>query len=438
MPKTEIDYSSTIIYKITCKDPTIKDLYVGHTTNFVQRKYSHKQGCVNPNASNYKCKLYETIRTTGGWTNWTMEIINFFNCRDHYEARIKEQEYFVLLNATLNSIEPLPKPTEVIPKNTFIKEIATANIDKYSCNICNYTTSKQSDYKKHLRTAKHIRNENDSRLSQKVANVYECTCGKIYKYDTGYYRHKKTCIHDVSVEPITQESLHTETNWIEIIQMLIKENQEIRNAMITQTNTMVEQHKAMTEQNKTLTEIVKNQQPSNTNTNSHNTISHNNNYNITMFLADKCKDAQNMSEFIEVVKSKVDMMQIYEHGYVNGISKLFIDELKSMEVTERPLHCTDERRNTFYVHNNDAWNKDEDLKDTKKAISHISQTNLQQCVDWSKNVPDGDAEREDHITKSISLCKQACSGDDKNTEKIIKNISKEIPLNKQVISDILV
>ena len=309
---------------------------------------------------------------------------------------------------------------------------------KYSCNICNYTTSKQSDYKKHLRTAKHIRNENDSRLSQKVVNLYECTCGKIYKYDTGYYRHKKTCIHDVSVEPITQESLHTETNWIEIIQMLIKENQEIRNAMITQTNTMVEQHKAMTEQNKTLTEIVKNQQPSNTNTNSHNTISHNNNYNITMFLADKCKDAQNMSEFIEVVKSKVDMMQIYEHGYVNGISKLFIDELKSMEVTERPLHCTDERRNTFYVHNNDAWNKDEDLKDTKKAISSVSQTNLQQCVDWSKNVPDGDAEREDHITKSIQICKQACSGDDKNNEKIIKNISKEIPLNKQVISDILV
>jgi hypothetical protein len=307
---------------------------------------------------------------------------------------------------------------------------------KYYCNICNYTTSKQSDYKKHLSTAKHIRNENDSHLSQKVANVYECRCGKIYKYDTGYYRHKKTCNHDVSVESITQEPLHTETNWIEIIQMLIKENQEIRNAMITQTNTMVEQHKALTEQNKTLTEIVKNQQPSNTN--SHNTNSHNQNYNITMFLADKCKDAQNMSEFIEVVKSKVDMMQIYEHGYVNGISKLFIDELKSMQVTERPLHCTDERRNTFYVHDNDAWNKDEDLKDTKKAISHVSQTNLQQCVDWSKNVPDGDAEREDHITKSISLCKQACSGDDKNNEKIIKNISKEIPLNKQIISDILV
>ena len=317
-----------------------------------------------------------------------------------------------------------------------IQTNASKNASQYTCEKCNFICSKQSNYNAHLMTRKHQMIPNDT--SATIEKKYKCHCGCTYKYSSGYYRHKKSCIHDVYVEPVAKEPLHTETNWIEIIQMLIKENQEIRNAMLIQTNTMVEQHKALTEQNKTLTEIVKNQQPSNTNTNSHNTNSHNQNYNITMFLADKCKDAQNMSEFIEVVKSKVDMMQIYEHGYVNGISKLFIDELKSMQVTERPLHCTDERRNTFYVHNNDTWNKDEDLKDTKKAISHISQTNLQQCVDWSKNVPDGDAEREDHITKSISLCKQACSGDDKNNEKIIKNISKEIPLNKQIISDILV
>jgi len=302
---------------------------------------------------------------------------------------------------------------------------------QYICEHCNFICSYQSNYNVHLSTQKHI---NKLNATPKNADDYKCQCGCIYKHSSSYYRHIKSCTYikpDPNPdEPIEHLSIQTDSpDLYAIIQMLIKENQEIRNLVVTQTNNLFEQ-------NKTLTEIVKNQQPSNTN--SHNTISHNNNYNITMFLADKCKDAQNMSEFIEVVKSKVDMMQIYEHGYVNGISKLFIDELKSMEVTERPLHCTDERRNTFYVHDNDAWNKDADLKDTKKAISHVSQTNLQQCVDWSKNVPDGDAEREDHITKSISLCKQACSGDDKNNEKIIKNISKEIPLNKQVISDILV
>ena len=81
MPKLEIDYSNTIIYKITCKDESIKEVYVGHTTNFVQRKHLHKN--CSYNISN-KLKLYETIRKYGGWNNWTMEIISFFNCLDNY------------------------------------------------------------------------------------------------------------------------------------------------------------------------------------------------------------------------------------------------------------------------------------------------------------------------------------------------------------------
>ena len=114
MPKTLIDYSNTVIYKITCNDTSIKDVYVGHTTNFVQRKYAHKQNCINSKSTNHKCKLYSIIRANGGWTNWTIEIVQIFNCNDHYEARIKEQEYFILLNATLNSIETMPKPKPAV------------------------------------------------------------------------------------------------------------------------------------------------------------------------------------------------------------------------------------------------------------------------------------------------------------------------------------
>ena len=114
MPKVDIDYSNTIIYKITCKDSNVKDVYVGHTTNFVQRKHAHKQACNNVKNPT-PCKLYQVIRSNGGWKNWFMEIVGFFNCNDHYEARQKEQEYFLLLNATLNSIEPMPKPKVVIP-----------------------------------------------------------------------------------------------------------------------------------------------------------------------------------------------------------------------------------------------------------------------------------------------------------------------------------
>mgnify|MGYP003347100002 CR=1 FL=1 len=114
MPKIIIDYSNTIIYKIFCKDPNVSDIYVGHTTNFVQRKHAHKQNSMNSKSPCYDLKLYKIIRDNGGWDNWCMEIVNFFNCKDSYEARKKEQEYFILLKATLNSNEPLPL---VKPKN---------------------------------------------------------------------------------------------------------------------------------------------------------------------------------------------------------------------------------------------------------------------------------------------------------------------------------
>ena len=304
---------------------------------------------------------------------------------------------------------------------------------QYTCVSCNFTCSKQSNYNTHLLTRKHKKITDGNNFDAK--KIYMCICGSIYKYASGYCRHKKNCNYDPekiqtptieSREPDpSQQSTETEPNWIEMMQMLMKENQEIRNFMVTQHNTIVEQ-------NKTLTDVVKTLKPAN---NSYNTTNNNQSYTINMFLNEKCKDALNFSKFIEELKNKVDMLKIYENGYVDGISKLFIDGLSSMEVTERPLHCTDERRNTFYVHDNDEWNKDEDLKDTKKAIFHISQENLKQCVAWSNDIPPN-VDPDEHITQSIKLCKVAWSGDEKNTEKIIKNISKEIPLNKQVMNEV--
>ena len=97
------DYSNTIIYKITCKNPDVIDTYVGHTIDFVKRCYAHKNASAH---DENKLKLYETIRANGGWNNWKMEIIHYFSCNNANEARIKEQEYYELLKANLNSIEP--------------------------------------------------------------------------------------------------------------------------------------------------------------------------------------------------------------------------------------------------------------------------------------------------------------------------------------------
>ena len=138
MPKIEIDYSNTIFYKISCKNPNMNEIYIGHTTNFVQRKHAHKQACVNDKHNNYNCKLYKVIRENDGWKNWNMEIIAFHTCEDHYSARKQEQYYFEKYKATLNSIHPLPKPKskpESKPKQEkIIRRCYTCNITLYSIN----------------------------------------------------------------------------------------------------------------------------------------------------------------------------------------------------------------------------------------------------------------------------------------------------------------
>jgi hypothetical protein len=207
MSKTESDYSNTIFYKIVCKDTTITDLYVGHTTNFVQRKYSHKQNCNNPKANNYKCKLYNIIRLNGGWENWRMEIIAFHNCSDQYEARKKEQEYFLKLNATLNSIQPLPKsklitvsytpsPNDETNECNSQSEIIYNYYPKHMCSKCNVKCSSLYDYKKHILTKKHISSYCDNEDNNILAdnNSYSFQDDKLYANINTQLANAYTCI----------------------------------------------------------------------------------------------------------------------------------------------------------------------------------------------------------------------------------------------------
>jgi len=263
MPKVKIDYSNTIFYKIYCKDPSIKELYIGHTTNFVQRKYSHKQGCINPKSMNYKCKVYEVIRDNMGWDNWTMEIIAFHNCEDLYSAKKQEQHYFEEYKATLKSVEPLPprKPKkEVIVKPKKKKEVLYCNsckvyfttrklqeehnkrprhlkmeqteifenpniVGKFHCEICNYSCSKQSDFNKHLSTRKHKILINPNTISPEVAKVYTCDCGREYKHMSSLCNHKKKCNND----PINASTtLDNQSLLIE----LLKQNQEFKDLIL--------------------------------------------------------------------------------------------------------------------------------------------------------------------------------------------------------------
>lgn len=295
MPKVKIDYSNTIFYKIFCKDLSVKELYIGHTTNFVQRKHSHKQGCINPKSANYKCKLYKVIRDNMGWDNWTMEIIAFHNCEDLYSAKKQEQHYFEEYKATLNSIEPLPprkpkkevviKPPKevlycdscrvyfntrklqeehnkrprhlkfsILPMNTLHNTQVTTVLNKptkkFHCAKCNYICGKKSDFDKHLKSNKH--NSTECYLNATHKSLL-CNCGKQYKHSSSFYRHKKTCVYDehndfteniLAKEDVNDANPDTDVKVLfNTIFELVKQNNEFKELLIEQNHKMMEMRK---------------------------------------------------------------------------------------------------------------------------------------------------------------------------------------------------
>jgi len=256
MPKTEIDYSNTIFYKISCKYEDNNELYVGHTTNFVQRKSAHKNSCNNPKSSNYPVKLYKTIRECGGWNNWNMEIIAFRNCADSREARKTEQEYYEKLGATLNSIQPLPpakiqtvtKPRN-IQNNNNINVISGGGF-KFVCSKCDYYINKKSSYSKHLTTRKH----QDETNNNVATDIFECNiCNKVYKSRVGLWKHKKECKETTDTTSIPDNTPTVIDNPTIVIELL-KQNQEFKDLILEERR---EFQKIITDQNEKMMEICK-------------------------------------------------------------------------------------------------------------------------------------------------------------------------------------
>ncbi len=279
MPKIEIDYSNTIFYKIYCRDPSINDLYIGHTTNFVQRKHAHKQSCLNTQNSNYNCKLYDVIRKNKGWDNWKIEIIAFHECDNLMSAKKYEQKYFEEYKATLNSIEPMPKPkdkisnvvvekktpnilycdvcnihlssvktqeihnktTKHLKKLSFDQQMLTnspKNADKYVCEPCNFKCCKLCDYDRHINTRKHDILTNTNETIAKNAKKFECKCGKKYKHMSSLCGHKTTC-------SVTQGTNNMNNNTIEfqldkelLINMLLKNNDVMEKLLLKNQDVM--------------------------------------------------------------------------------------------------------------------------------------------------------------------------------------------------------
>jgi len=281
---------------------------------------------------------------------------------------------------------------------------------KYYCEKCDYGTSKKSNINNHYLTAKHqsamISNQKKAIISQ----TFVCQlCNKNYKDNSGLWRHKKTC------KPKNDDYLDVSDK--EIIKMLIKENSDFKNMIL---------------------DVVKTIQPNNTNNN--NTINNNttnNNFNLQFFLNDTCKDAINLVDFVSSLQVKLkDLEETAKLGYSEGVSNIFINGLNELEVNKRPIHCSDAKRETLYIKNNDEWTKEDPSKThLTKAIKIVSKKNIQQIFEWQKKYPDYNDPESRQNDKYLKMLCSAMNGStdeeqEKNMEKIIKNITKEVVINK--------
>ena len=295
----------------------------------------------------------------------------------------------------------------------------------YECDYCDYSTSRKSSFLKHKSTDKHKNNENDSKMVengsanlQKVANIYQCNCGKMYKYDSGYYRHKKICTNVENTNSIfigKQTNNDTES----LINYLMKENSEFKHLLI--------------DQNKQMLELAKNTGNYNINTNNN---SHNKTFNLQFFLNETCKNAMNMTAFIDSLQLQLsDLEKVGEVGYIAGISNIIIKNLNALDVTLRPVHCTDKKRETMYIKDEDKWEKEDDTKSKlHKMIRRVSNKNIDLISDFKELHPEwkkSTSRVSDEFNKIvIESMGGAGDNDFEKEEKIIKRVAKEVLIDK--------
>jgi len=282
----------------------------------------------------------------------------------------------------------------------------------FCCKICDYNTSRKSQYERHLATEKHKKMENDSKMVENdsllvpKSSKYKCTCGKIYKYDSGYYRHKKKCNYK-------QQAQDTDNNQqLQFIVELIKDNKEIKECLL--------------EQNKQVIELAKLAGNNNNTTNSHNK------FNINMFLNEKCKDALNISDFVSQLNIGIkDLEETGRLGFADGISKIFINGLNQLDIHNKPIHCNDSKREVLYIKDSDKWTKENDSKPIlTKAIKEVAYKNMKQISEWQKIYPEYNNPESKQNDKYLQIVSEAMSGSskeesEKNYNKIIRKLAKE-------------
>ena len=330
---------------------------------------------------------------------------------------------------------------------------------EFFCEKCNYNTSKKSSYDKHLLTAKHKMLTNDYiKVAKSCSEFICCKCNKIYKSRVGLYLHKKKCslvvenpakvqqklentmvLSDPSLTPLKNsngipfdsstklpvmisndapsERLISNDNGYNlsaIVLDLLKQNNELQKQLIE-----LSKEKS----------IVMNNCTTNGNTNNMN-----NHFNIQVFLNDKCKDAINIDQFIKDIQISItDLENVGNQGYVQGISDIIIKNLRTLELTKRPMHCTDIKRETIYIKDADKWEKDsEDKPKIKNVINRVAKKNLAKIQDWYKDHPEVTVLDSKDYEMNHKLIRQSFGDGDLDVlqNKVVKHLVKEVYVDK--------
>jgi len=288
---------------------------------------------------------------------------------------------------------------------------------KYSCKKCDFNTSNKKDFNRHIHSKKHIINDFQcSSIVEDPKKSYLCKCGKNYKDNSGLWRHKKKCkVENKEVKLDNNNDISKE----QLILLLINQNSELIKETSEFKNLMME--------------VIKNGTHNTTYTNSHNKS-----FNLNFFLNETCKNAMNITDFIDSLKLQLsDLENVGEVGYIEGISNIIIKNLNALDVTERPIHCTDKKRETMYIKDEDKWEKEDDNKvKMHNMVKKIANKNINLITTFREKYPDYKkctSRISDRFNKIIIESMGGHGDNDfEKEDKIIKKVAREVFIDKNL------
>jgi hypothetical protein len=294
---------------------------------------------------------------------------------------------------------------------------------EFVCEICDYKCFNKFNYNKHLSTRKHLNTNVTNELSQKV--VYTCAnCNSTYKHQSSLCKHKRTCTTTTTVvpqpivSPIVVCSPAVENQIFEtLVNEMIKSNQETQRMQLETQR----QNEALQKQ---VLELCKN--------GTHNTTnSHNKTFNLSVFLNEDCKNAINFKDFVESIEvSREDLTNTGQLGFVGGISKILMDHLKELGIHERPIHCTDLKREIVYVKENNEWSKEDDDVKMRSAIQEVSRKSMGTLIDWKKNNPEYVDVNSRFSQQCMDMQRNSLAGYERDTlyPRVVRELNRAIAL----------